>query len=162
VRELEEQLRLERQRADRAETTLREFTRPGPTTDVTEGGVAAHPALDQYRNVNFARWLRHLEDLPRIAREHGSDRAVMTVQAHLLPDLEMLQVDPPVSVGEAEDRDLIEVMLADPSSAEVLCMEGPEFERLRAQLAAGVARHFLRSSVWAIHERSTETLTSNP
>ncbi len=162
VKELEAQLRLERRRADRAEATLREFTQPASTTDVTEGGVAAHPALNQYRNVNFARWVRHLKDLQNIAREQGMDRAVMTVQTHLLPDLEMLQVGPPVSVEEAEDRDLIEVMLADPASAEVLCGDGPEYEGLRAQLAAGVARHFLRSSVWAIHERSAETLPTGP
>jgi hypothetical protein len=129
---------------------------------VTQGGIAGHPALDQYRNVNYARWVRHLKDLPKIAREHGVPAAIMTAQTHLLADLEMLQVGPPVSVDEAEDRDLIEVMLADPALAEVLAMEGPEFELLRSQLAAGVARHLLRSSVWAIHERSAETLPTNP
>ncbi len=129
---------------------------------MTQGGVAGHPALDHYRNVNFARWLRHLKDLPTIAREHGMPAAIMSAQTHLLADLEMLQVGPPLPGGEAEDRDLMEVMFADPAFAEVLSMDGPEFELLRAQLAAGVARHFLRSSVWPIHERSAETLPSNP
>ncbi|MGP8073087.1 MAG: hypothetical protein ACLPZM_08180 [Thermoplasmata archaeon] len=112
--------------------------------------------------MNFARWLRHLKDLPTIAREHGMPAAIMSAQTHLLADLEMLQVGPPLPGGEAEDRDLMEVMFADPAFAEVLSMDGPEFELLRAQLAAGVARHFLRSSVWPIHERSAETLPSNP
>ena len=129
---------------------------------MTQGGIAGHPALDQYRNVNYARWVRHLKDLPKIAREHGVLTAIMTAQTSLLADLEMLQVGPPVSVEEAEDRDLVEVMLADPAFADVLAMEGPEFDLLRSQLAAGVARHFLRSSVWAIHERSAETLPTNP
>lgn len=141
---------------------MRDITTPGSTTDVTQGGIAGHPALDQYRNVNYARWVRHLKDLPKIAREHGVLTAIMTAQTSLLADLEMLQVGPPVSVEEAEDRDLVEVMLADPAFADVLAMEGPEFDLLRSQLAAGVARHFLRSSVWAIHERSAETLPTNP
>ncbi len=129
---------------------------------MTQGGIAGHPALDQYRNVNYARWVRHLKDLPKIAREHGMLTAIMSAQTSLLADLEMLQVGPPVSVEEAEDRDLIEVMFADPAFVEVLAMEGPEFDLLRSQLAAGVARHFLKSSVWAIHERSAETLPTNP
>jgi hypothetical protein len=161
VKQLRSQVEAERRRANRAEETLRDFTLPGSITDVTEGGIAGHPALDHYRNVNFARWLRHLKDLPKIAREHGMPAAIMSAQTHLLADLEMLQVGPPLPGGEAEDRDLIEVMLADPAFVEVLSMEGPEFERVRAQLAAGVARHFLRSSVWPIHERSAETLPSN-
>ncbi|MGB6499828.1 MAG: hypothetical protein WBG19_00285 [Thermoplasmata archaeon] len=141
---------------------MRDITTPGSTTDVTQGGIAGHPALDQYRNVNYARWVRHLKDLPKIAREHGMPAAIMSAQTSLLADLEMLQVGPPVSAEEAQDRDLIEVMLADPAFAEVLALEGPEFDRLRSQLAAGVARHFLRSSVWTIHERSAETLPTNP
>ena len=162
VQQLREQLEAERQRADRAEQQLRDITVPGSTSDVTEGGVASHPALDHYRNVNYARWVQHLKDLPKIAREHGVPAAIMAAQTSLLADLEMLQVGPPVSVEEAEERDLIEVMFADPASAEVLAKEGPEFDLLRAQLAAGVARHFLRSSVWSILERSTETLPTSP
>ncbi len=162
VQELRARLEAEHRRADLAEARLREITLPGSTTDVTQGGVAGHPALDHYRNVNYARWVRHLKDLPEIAREHGMPAAIMTAQTHLLADLEMLQVGPPASVEEAEDRDLIEVMLADPASAEVLAMEGSEFDLLRSQIAAGVARHFLRTSVWSIHERSAETLPTNP
>ena len=162
VRKLREQLESERIRADQAEQQLRDITLPGSTSDVTEGGVASHPALDHYRNVNYARWVQHLKDLPKIAREHGGPAAIMAAQTSLLADLEMLQVGPPVSVEEAEERDLIEVMFADPASAEILAMEGPEFDLLRAQLAAGVARHFLRSSVWSILERSTETLPKSP
>jgi hypothetical protein len=74
----------------------------------------------------------------------------------------MLQVCLPMSLKDSQDRDLIEVMLAIPASAENRAMEGPGFDTLQAQLAVGVARHFLSASLWSILKRSTQKLPTNP
>ncbi|MHB8351123.1 MAG: hypothetical protein ACYDFT_00265 [Thermoplasmata archaeon] len=126
-------------------------------SDVLEGGLGNRPALEAYRNVTVARFMRHVNELGQAWVAQGPAAARFKARTTVAADLAVLFACPPSTIDQAERRDRARVMLSDPALVDGLSGPGEQNSWLRESFINLVLNAGVSESTWELVQRSAES-----
>lgn len=161
VHELEDLVHAETKQRIRLLSALRKTIDLGAQSDVVKGGLGGRTAIESYRNVTVANFMRHMNDMGVIAVAFGAPRAQMYLQTVISADFQVLFATDPTTEAEGSRRALAEWMITDPASCIELTGSEEFNERARRRLINLALRSGVDTSTHELVRRSSEMQRSS-
>jgi hypothetical protein len=126
-------------------------------SNMVRGGLGNRQAIESYRNVTVASFLRNLARLGLVGASKGEPATRFLARTSLTADLAVLYAVPPRTLAEARARDDLRILISDPAASRLLSSQGEVGERWRETIANLALRSGVDWSTWELVRRSMET-----